>query len=104
MFLPKFIKEIRLSKFALHSMPDRIDGPEVFWLVNKGNPLTQKQFARLIGWGEATVARWESGAEKPNRANELILDAWYHSSQFRYLVCSRYQEHLEEQNKSKKSE
>jgi putative zinc finger/helix-turn-helix YgiT family protein len=35
--------------------------------------LTQKQFANLLGVGEATVSRWESGAQIQQRAMDRFL-------------------------------
>src|SRR5439155_23912467 len=35
--------------------------------------LTQKQFAQLLGIGEATVSRWETGAQIQQRAMERFL-------------------------------
>ena len=95
MFTPQQIKEIRLSPVADHAMEYRLDGPKIFWKVNGGKSLSQKKFGRLIGWGDITVARWESGATTPSRANNLILDAWKSSSDFRYLVALRFQDYLE---------
>ena len=96
MFTPQQIKEIRLSPVADHAMEDLLDGPKIFWKVNGGKSLSQKKFGRLIGWGDVTVARWESGSSTPSRANNLILDAWKSSSDFRYLVALRFQDYLRE--------
>jgi DNA-binding transcriptional regulator YiaG len=35
--------------------------------------LTQKQFAHLLGVGEATVSRWETGAQIQQRAMDRFL-------------------------------
>jgi putative zinc finger/helix-turn-helix YgiT family protein len=35
--------------------------------------LTQKQFAALLGVGEATVSRWETGAQIQQRAMDRFL-------------------------------
>src|ERR1700730_4393566 len=35
--------------------------------------LTQKQFANLLGVGEATISRWESGAQIQQRAMDRFL-------------------------------
>jgi putative zinc finger/helix-turn-helix YgiT family protein len=35
--------------------------------------LTQKQFANLLGVGEATVSRWETGAQIQQRAMDRFL-------------------------------
>ena len=35
--------------------------------------LTQKQFANLLGVGEATVSRWETGAQIQQRALDRFL-------------------------------
>ena len=35
--------------------------------------LTQKQFANLLGIGEATVSRWETGAQIQQRAMDRFL-------------------------------
>ena len=37
--------------------------------------LTQKQFANLLGVGEATVSRWETGAQIQQRAMDRFLRA-----------------------------
>src|SRR5260370_7978988 len=37
--------------------------------------LTQKQFANLLGLGEATVSRWETGAQIQHRARHQFLRA-----------------------------
>jgi DNA-binding transcriptional regulator YiaG len=35
--------------------------------------LTQKQFANLLGVGEATVSRWETGAQIQQRAMDRFI-------------------------------
>src|SRR6266702_8801679 len=43
--------------------------------------LTQKEFANLLGIGEATVSRWETGAQIPQRAMDRFLRLCLASSQ-----------------------
>ena len=89
---PNYIKKIRLSPRGYHNDFD----PE--YISGFGKKMTQQRFAKIMGWGLKTVARWETGKEKPSLANELLLDAWAHSNQFRYFAELRYMGRMSEKD------
>lgn len=47
---------------------------EILIMARVNLNLTQKQFADLIGFTEATVNRWENGKCKPTRKNRILID------------------------------
>ena len=51
----------------------RLLTPEEIRGGREGLGLTQKQFANLLGVGEATVSRWETGAQIQQRAMDRFL-------------------------------
>jgi putative zinc finger/helix-turn-helix YgiT family protein len=51
----------------------RLLTPEEVRLGREKLGLTQKQFANLLGVGEATVSRWETGAQIQQRAMDRFL-------------------------------
>jgi putative zinc finger/helix-turn-helix YgiT family protein len=51
----------------------RLLAPEVIRQGREQLGLTQKQFANLLGVGEATVSRWETGAQIQQRALDRFL-------------------------------
>jgi putative zinc finger/helix-turn-helix YgiT family protein len=51
----------------------RLLSPEEILQGRERLELTQKQFANLLGVGEATVSRWESGAQIQQRAMDRFL-------------------------------
>ena len=53
--------------------------------------LTQKQFANLLGVGEATVSRWETGAQIQQRAMDRFLRACLASPAAVELLRSDFQ-------------
>lgn len=52
---------------------------------------TQKQFANLLGVGEATLSRWETGAQIQQRALDRFLRVSFASSAVVELLQSDYQ-------------
>jgi len=53
--------------------------------------LTQKQFATLLGVGEATVSRWEAGAQIPQRAMDRFLRVCFGSPSAVELLARDFQ-------------
>ena len=53
--------------------------------------LTQKQFANLLGVGEATVSRWETGAQIQQRAMDRFLRVCFNSPAAVKLLASDFQ-------------
>jgi putative zinc finger/helix-turn-helix YgiT family protein len=53
--------------------------------------LTQKQFANLLGVGEATVLRWETGAQIQQRAMDRFLRVCFGSAAAVALLASDFQ-------------
>ncbi len=53
--------------------------------------LTQKQFASLLGVGEATVSRWETGAQIQQRAMDRFLRVCFASPAVVELLRSDFQ-------------
>jgi putative zinc finger/helix-turn-helix YgiT family protein len=53
--------------------------------------LTQKQFANLLGVGEATVSRWETGAQIQQRAMDRFLRVCFASPAAVELLSSDFQ-------------
>lgn len=53
--------------------------------------LTQKQFAQLLGVGEATVSRWETGAQIQQRALDRFLRVCFASPAAVALLSSDFQ-------------
>src|SRR5260370_42679374 len=53
--------------------------------------LTQKQFANLLGVGEATVSRWETGAQIQQRAMDRFLRVCIGSAAAVELLASDFQ-------------
>ena len=53
--------------------------------------LTQKQFANLLGVGEATVSRWETGAQIQQRAMDRFLRVCFGSPAAVALLASDFQ-------------
>jgi putative zinc finger/helix-turn-helix YgiT family protein len=51
----------------------RLLTPEEIRLGREKLRLTQKQFANLLGVGEATISRWETGAQIQQRAMDRFL-------------------------------
>jgi putative zinc finger/helix-turn-helix YgiT family protein len=51
----------------------RLLAPEAIRQGRETLALTQKQFANLLGVGEATVSRWETGAQIQQRAMDRFL-------------------------------
>jgi putative zinc finger/helix-turn-helix YgiT family protein len=51
----------------------RLLAPEEIRLGREKLGFTQKQFANLLGVGEATVSRWETGAQIQQRAMDRFL-------------------------------
>lgn len=51
----------------------RLQAPEEIRLGREKLGMTQKQFANLLGVGEATVSRWETGAQIQQRAMDRFL-------------------------------
>src|SRR5437762_341779 len=51
----------------------RLLAPEEIRAGRERLALTQKQFANLLGVGEATVSRWETGAQIQQRAMDRFL-------------------------------
>ena len=51
----------------------RLLAPEEIRLGREKLGLTQKQFANLLGVGEATMSRWETGAQIQQRAMDRFL-------------------------------
>jgi putative zinc finger/helix-turn-helix YgiT family protein len=47
--------------------------PEWIREIRKRLGLTQAEFARFTGFGEATISRWERGRLLQNRANDRFL-------------------------------
>ena len=54
-------------------IPARLLTPEEIRQGREKLGLTQKQFANLLGVGEATVSRWETGAQIQQRALDRFL-------------------------------
>lgn len=53
--------------------------------------LTQKQFANLLGVGEATVSRWETGAQIQQRAMDRFLRVCFASPSAVELLQNDFQ-------------
>ena len=53
--------------------------------------LTQKQFANLLGVGEATVSRWETGAQVQQRAMDRFVRLCFTSPAAVKLLESDFQ-------------
>src|SRR6266404_8259862 len=58
----------------------RLLGPEEIRSGREKLGLTQKQFAALLGIGEATVSRWETGAQIQQRAMDRFLRVCFGST------------------------
>jgi putative zinc finger/helix-turn-helix YgiT family protein len=55
--------------------------------IRLAHKLKRKEFAALTGFGDATLARWESGALIQNLANDRFLRALRHSKVYE-VVCA----------------
>jgi putative zinc finger/helix-turn-helix YgiT family protein len=53
--------------------------------------LTQKEFANLLGVGESTVSRWETGAQIQQRALDRFLRVCFSSPTAVKLLASDFQ-------------
>jgi len=53
--------------------------------------LTQKEFANLLGVGESTVSRWETGAQIQQRALDRFLRVCFNSPMAVKLLASDFQ-------------
>ena len=53
--------------------------------------LTQKQMAEILGIAEATLCRWETGAQLLKRHSDLILRAFFELPEFRSYLARRLQ-------------
>lgn len=65
--------------------------PEEVRNGREGLGLTQKQFANLLGVGEATVSRWETGAQIQQRAMDRFLRVCLASSAAVELLLTDFQ-------------
>ena len=63
--------DLRISAAFQHEA--RLLTPEEIREGREKLALTQKQFANLLGVGEATVSRWETGAQIQQRAMDRFL-------------------------------
>jgi putative zinc finger/helix-turn-helix YgiT family protein len=69
----------------------RLLSPEEIRLGREKLELTQKQFASLLGIGEATVSRWETGAQIQQRALDRFLRLCFASPAAVELLRSDFQ-------------
>jgi putative zinc finger/helix-turn-helix YgiT family protein len=69
----------------------RLLTPEEIRLGREKLGLTQKQFANLLGVGEATVSRWETGAQIQQRAMDRFLRVCFASPAAVELLRSDFQ-------------
>jgi putative zinc finger/helix-turn-helix YgiT family protein len=69
----------------------RLLTPEEFRQGREKLGLTQKQFANLLGVGESTVSRWETGAQIQQRAMDRFLRVCFASPAAVKLLQSDFQ-------------
>jgi putative zinc finger/helix-turn-helix YgiT family protein len=69
----------------------RLLAPEEIRLAREKLGLTQKQFANLLGTGEATISRWETGAQIQQRAMDRFLRVCFASPGAVELLRSDFQ-------------
>jgi putative zinc finger/helix-turn-helix YgiT family protein len=69
----------------------RLLTPEEIRAARERLGLTQKQFAHLLGVGEATVSRWETGAQIQQRALDRFLRVCFASPAAVALLRSDFQ-------------
>ncbi|WP_044640820.1 type II TA system antitoxin MqsA family protein [Risungbinella massiliensis] len=75
LFHPKFDMENQEKAFAQYRTLEGILSPEEIRMIRTGYNLNQREFSRLLGFGEITISRYERGSLPTPAQNHIIKES-----------------------------